>query len=253
MQLQGKVAIITGAGQGIGRAYAHGFAGEGARVVIAEVNPINAQKVADEIKTRGGEAMALQTDVSDANSTMEMARKAVETYGRIDILLNNAAVYYGIGFRPWDSWDEEEWDKIFAVNVKGIWLCVKAVAGQMKAQGKGKIINISSTTFHTGQPMLLPYVGSKGAVIALTRCLARELGDYGINVNCIAPGFTMSEASLQMPNSPPGIKEAVAAHQCFKRSQQPEDLVGAAVFLASDEADFITGQTIIVDGGMAMV
>ena len=181
-----------------------------------------------------------------------MAEKTADRFGKIDILMNNAAIYYGVGMRPFDVITVEEWDREFAVNVKGIWLCIKAVAPYMKKQGKGKIINISSGTWLMGIPMLLHYVTTKAAVVGLTRAISRELGEYGINVNAISPGFTMTEASIEMPGKPQGMGEMLATQTALGRSEQPEDLVGAAVFLASDDSDFITGQLINVDGGWAM-
>ncbi len=252
MKLKDKVAIVTGGGRGIGRAYALRFADEGARVAIADIIFDNARKVADEIKAKGGEALALETDITSEASTTEMAHKTLERFGKIDILLNNAAIFYGIGGRSWDAWSTEDWDRMFAVNVRGGWLCAKAVFPQMKAQGKGKIVNVASSTADTGLPVLLPYTCSKGAVMTLTRSLARALGRYNINVNCISPGYTLSEASLNMPGRTPEADEAMIRGRCFRRQQHPEDLVGTAVFLASDDADFITGQVITVDGGEAM-
>ena len=249
MRLKDKVAIITGAGRGIGRAYALGFAEEGARIVVAEIILENAQKVAKEIEAKGGTALALRTDVGDEASVLELAEKTVERFGTIDILVNNAAIYYGMGWRPWDSWTKAEWDKILAVNVTGSWLCAKAVAPHMIAKNKGKIINISSTTFQHGFPAHLPYTCSKAAIVALTRTLAFALGRYNINVNCILPGYTMSEASREMPGATAKGMEWVVGLRCLRREEQPEDLVGAAIFLASEESDFITGQGIIVDGG----
>lgn len=252
MKLKDKVAIITGAGRGIGRAYALRFAAEGAKIVIAEIDFRNAQAVAQQISAQGQEAFALNTDVSDEKSTQQMAEETVKRFGRIDILVNNAAIYYGITMKPFSAITVEEWDRLMAVNVKGSWLCVKAVLPQMKAQGRGKIINIASQTILLGTPMLLHYVTSKGAILAMTRAMARELGDYGINVNCLCPGFTMSESSQELCRSVEGLAEMVASMQCFKRSEQPEDLVGVCVFLASEDSDFMTGQMIVVDGGAAM-
>ena len=249
MRLKDKVAIITGAGRGIGQAFSLRFADEGAHVVIAEIELANAEQVAKEIEAKGGQALALRTDVSDEASTKEMADKAMERFGRIDILVNNAALYYGLGAKPWDARTPEEWDRIFAVNVKGSWLCCKAVVPHMISQGGGSIINLSSGTHFVGGGRLIHYTCTKGAVISLTRVLAKELGGNNIRVNCMAPGFTMSEASREMPGNPPNIEEMVSQTRCLKRSEQPDDLVGTAVFLASDDSTFITGQTVIVDGG----
>ena len=253
MLLKDKIAIITGGGRGIGRAYSLRFADEGAKVVIADILLENAQKVADETGARGKTALAVRTDVADEASVLEMAKKAVEKFGTIDILVNNAAIYYGIGWRAWDSWKKEDWDRMFAVNVTGSWLCAKAVAPYMIARKKGKIINISSTTFEHGLPGYLPYTCSKGAIVALTRTLAMALGRYNINVNCIVPGYTMSEASKEMPGVTPQGTEAIVKIRAIRREEQPEDLVGAAIFLASPDSDFIAGQSLIVDGGAAFL
>ena len=251
MKLKDKVAIITGGGRGIGHAYALRFADEGAKVVIPDIILGNAQKVAQEIEANGGEGLAFETDVPDETSTIEMAKKTIEHFGKIDILINNAAIYYGLGFKRWDSWTTEYWDRVFAVNVRGTWLSIKAVAPYMIAQGNGKIINIASGTVDIGFPHILPYTASKGAIMALTKALARALGRYGINVNCISPGYTLSEASLEMPGKVAKDEEAILS-RCFRRQEYPEDLVGTAVFLASEDSAFITGQTIAVDGGEVM-
>ncbi len=249
MRLKEKVAIVTGGGRGIGRAYALGFAREGAIVVVADIIFENAKKVAEEIKAKGGKTLALGTDVSSESSTLEMARKTIEQFGKIDILMNNAAIFYGVGNKNWDAWLPEDWDRMFAVNVKGSWLCVKAVVPYMISQGGGKIINISSGTTMLAATTILPYTCSKGAIIVLTRSMARALGEHHINVNCISPGYTMTEATMEMPGKPAGIDEMLLQNRCFRRSEQPEDLVGTAIFLASKESDFITGQIIAVDGG----
>ncbi|MDY6972301.1 MAG: 3-oxoacyl-ACP reductase family protein [Thermodesulfobacteriota bacterium] len=252
MRLKERVAIVTGGGQGIGRAYAHGYCREGAAVAIADINLDKAQVVEKELTDMGGQALAIKVDVSSEKDAMMMAEKTVEKFGKIDILMNNAAIYYGVPMRPFEMIPVEEWDREFEVNVKGVWLCIKAVVPHMKKQGKGKIINVSSGTILMGIPMLLHYVATKGAVMALTRAISRELGQFNINVNTIAPGFTMSEASKDMPGKPPGMDEMLAQQTALGRNEAPEDLVGAAVFLASDDSDFITGQMINVDGGCAM-
>jgi len=252
MRLKGKVAIITGAGQGIGRSYALRFAKEEAKVVIAEINFRNARAVAKEINDTGGEAMAIKTDVSQERDTELMAKKTIKRFGSIDVLINNAAVFFGIGMKPFSLITVEEWDRLFAVNVKGIWLSIRAVAPQMKKQGKGKIINISSGTWLAGIPMMLAYTTSKAAVVGLTRCISKELGASNINVNCIIPGYTLSEASKTMPGAPAGMEEGIASVTALGRNGLPEDLVGTAVFLASEDSDFLTGQSINVDGGWVM-
>jgi len=251
MRLEGKVAIITGAGQGIGEAYASRFADEGAKVVVADINFENAQKVADKIKAKGGEAVAVHTDISDEASVKNLAEKSVGKYGKIDILLNNAAVFYGIGLKPWDSWTIEDWDRIYAVNARGTWQCSRAVAPQMIKQGKGKIINVASGTADIGYELLLPYSCSKAAVVTLTKAMARALGQYSINVNCISPGYVLSEASKEMPGDMGSAKVPLPA-RCFERGAYPEDMVGTAVFLASVDSDYVTGQTIAVNGGTIM-
>jgi 3-oxoacyl-[acyl-carrier protein] reductase len=247
MVLEGKVIIVTGGGQGIGRAFAVRLAEEGARVVIAEINAQKAQAVADEIASLGGEALALPTDVSDPESAEEMARATMATYGQIDVLVNNAAVYYGLQMKPFDKISLEEWRQLMAVNVDGLFYCTRAVIPHMRKRGSGRIINLTSGAFHLPVPGIAHYITSKGAVIGFTRALACELGGDGINVNAIAPGFTMSEASKVLAG--PELADAIASRQCIRRSEQPEDLVGALVFLASDDSAFFTGQTMTVDGG----
>lgn len=252
MILKEKIAIVTGSGQGIGRELALGLSREGAKVVVVDIHRENAEKVAAEIRKNGGEALAVRTDVSSESEVAAMVKTVIDAFGRIDILLNNAAVYFGLPLQPFTQWTVEEWDRIFSVNVRGAWLCMKSVVPHMANQGKGKILNISSVSFHLGFAYFLPYVASKGAVISMTRALARELGDQGINVNSIAPGFTMSEASQKLAAETAGMTESVVGMQCIKRSEVPKDLVGAAVFFVSEHADFITGQTLLVDGGLVM-
>lgn len=246
MRLRDKVAIVTGAAQGIGAAYARGLAKEGAAVVVVDI--LDPNPVAREIVNGEGKAMGLSVDVSDEKATVEMARRVADTYGRIDILVNNAAVYGTIVRKPFEQITVEEWDKVMAVNVRGIFLCVKAVAPYMKAQKAGKIVNVTSSTFFKGNANFLHYVSSKGAVVAMTRSLARELGDYNINVNAIAPGQTMSEANLKRGEE---TDARSLRTRLLKRRLMPEDLVGTVIYLSSPDSDMMTGQVLLVDGGTA--
>ena len=250
MKLKDHVAIVTGAAQGIGKAYALRLAEEGAKVVIADV--LDGSGVQKEIASKGGEALALRTDVSDEQQTREMSRKTAEHFDRIDILVNNAALYATIATKPFWEITPEEWDDVMRVNVKGSFLCVKAVYPYMKRQGRGKIINVASGVFFKGLPNFLHYAASKGAVIAMTRSMAREIGDENICVNAIAPGYVVTEAAKPELINDPKFVQTVVGGRCFKRHEVPEDLTGTLVFLASDDSDFITGQTMVVDGGATM-
>lgn len=250
MKLAGKVAVVTGGAQGIGRAYAMRLSEEGAKVVIADI--LDGARVEREIVSAGGEALTLKTDVTDEQSTTEMAERTVDRFGRLDILINNAAIFAAIETKPFFEISGQEWDDVIRVNLKGIFLCCKAVYPQMKKQGKGKIINVASGVFFKGLPLFLHYVTSKGGVIGLTRALAREVGDDGISVNAIAPGYTVTEVMKEESIHDKSFINAVVMTRCFKRQGMPEDLTGTVVFLASDDSDFMTGQTIVVDGGATM-
>lgn len=246
------MAIITGAGRGLGKAFALRFAREGAKLLLPDISLERAGNTAREIRKKGGEAVAMETDISDEKATIGMADRVMQLYGRVDILLNNAAMNYGVDPRPWDTWTVELWDRMFAVNARGTWLCCKAIAPLMIKQSGGRIINIVSDTINlpAAAATLLPYSCSKAAISALTHALARALGPSGINVNGISPGLTATEASLAPANSAEMFEKTIAI-QCLKRRSEPEDLVGMAVFLASEDADFITGQVIMVNGGAA--
>ncbi|MBI2351056.1 MAG: glucose 1-dehydrogenase [Deltaproteobacteria bacterium] len=251
MRLKDKVIIVTGGGVGIGRAYATGLAKEGARVVVADIQEEEAKKVASEIKQGGGEALALPVDVISAEKTQAMADKTLQKYGRIDVLVNNAGLYSAIKKKPFSEITAEEWDRVMAVNLKGLFLCVQAVYPAMKEQGKGKIINISSGTALGGTPFFLHYVTSKAGVIGFTRALARELGPDNICVNAITPGLTISSPQQEGVLTPEQLQDR-RRRRAFQRDQYPQDLVGTMIFLCSADSDFITGQTINVDGGLHM-
>lgn len=251
-RLKGKVAIVTGAGHGIGLAYATRLASEGASVVIAELDKAAGENVASELVKKGRSAIAVATNVTDPVSLENMAKSAKDTFGRIDILVNNAAIFSTIPMSrsPFDEIEIQEWDAMMAVNVKGAWLASRAVAPSMKTQMSGKIINISSGTALKGSASRIHYVTSKAAILGFTRTLARELGPYGINVNCVAPGNTLSE--VDPDESTLSFRNAGANDRALKRTERPSDLVGAVAFFASPDSDFITGQTLVVDGGSFM-
>jgi len=248
-RLDGRVAIVTGSARGIGAAYARALAGEGANVVVADV--LDPERTVSEITTGGGSAIGCVTDVTDDESLHTMIGRTVETYGKIDICVNNAALFADLDMRPFSQIDLDEWDRVMMVNVRGVFQTIRAVVPEMAKQGYGKIVNVASATVFKGVPMMLHYVSSKGAIVALTRALAREVGDQNICVNAIAPGLTMSE-TLAGKEQWLRVKDANAATRAFRRDEVPEDLVGAVVFLASAESDFVTGQTLVVDGGSAM-
>jgi 3-oxoacyl-[acyl-carrier protein] reductase len=248
-RLDGRVIIVTGGANGIGRAYADGFVREGASVVIADIDEPGANVAAREIEAGGGQALALVVDVADVASTEAMASATLARFGRIDGLVNNAAIAIRVKHvnAPLEELPVEEWDRVIAVNLRGPFLCCRAVLPTMKQAGYGKIVNIASGTFFKGTPFISNYVASKGGVIGITRSLAREGGEFGITVNCIAPGLTNSDEDV------PEERWAVRVpERAIKRVEVPEDLVGAAIFFMSADSDFMTGQTIIIDGGIAI-
>ena len=245
--LDGRCVVITGAGGGLGRAFALGFAAAGARVVAADLSADAAAVTADAVGRAGGDAVAVAADVASEESTAAMAAAAVRAFGGIDALVNNAAVYAGLERAPFDEIAVADWDRVMAVNVRGPWLCARACAAALRSAGdRGAIVNVSSATVLSGSPLWAHYVASKSALIGLTRVLARELGEHGVRVNVLAPGFTLTAASRDL------IDDAGAygvARGAIKRGLQPDDIVGTAVFLCADASAMVTGQTIVVDGG----
>ena len=251
-RLEGRVAIVTGGGHGIGKAYALGLAREGANVVIAEIDGAAGEAVAAELTRQRVAATAVRTDVADPASVEAMTRRAVAAYGGIDVLVNNAAIFATVPMSraPFDQIEIEEWDRMMAVNLRGTWLACRAVIPHMRARGYGKIINISSGTALKGSASRIHYVTSKAGVLGFTRTLAREVGADGIRVNCVLPGSTLAEESPD--EATVKMRAAAAGERALKRVQRPEDLVGAVVFFASADSDFITGQSLVVDGGAFM-
>jgi 3-oxoacyl-[acyl-carrier protein] reductase len=251
-RLVDRVAIVTGGAHGIGRVYALRLASEGAAVVIADLDEPGAQAVVDEIEATGGRGLAVRCDISDEEAVDAMVAAAVATYGRLDILINNASMFSvvpmsRVGF---EEISRDEWSKMMDVNVAGTWLACKAAVPQMRANGYGKIVNISSGVVFKGVPMRVHYVASKSAIIGFTRTLAREVGGDNITVNCIAPGGTLSEENPSAETIE--ARQKKTGDRAIKRVQLPEDLAGAVAFFASPDSDFITGQTLVVDGGSAM-
>jgi NAD(P)-dependent dehydrogenase (short-subunit alcohol dehydrogenase family) len=234
VRLEGKVAVVTGGAQGIGRAIADALAAEGAEVVVADLNPPED---------------GIRADVSSEDDVAAMTQAVLDRHGRLDILVNNAGLYASLPMRPFTEIPLEEWRRVMDVNVASMFLTCRAAVPVMRAQGGGKIVNISSGTPFRGVPFLLHYVTSKGAIVALTRALAKELGKDGIHVNCVAPGFTMTEGVQAQPEVIEKLRDVSIASRTIQRDQVPEDVAGAVVFLCSPAADFITGQTMVIDGG----
>jgi NAD(P)-dependent dehydrogenase (short-subunit alcohol dehydrogenase family) len=250
-RLKGKVAIVTGAGSGIGKALAARLAQDGAAVVIADLKGFDTS-AAEIAKATGAKTLGLQVDVSAETDAKRLAAETMKAFGRIDILVNNAAIFSSLELKPFEKIPVAEWRKVMDVNVMGVWLCSAACAPHMRAGRFGRIINLASGAPLKGVPLFLHYISSKGAVIAMTRGLARELGADGITVNSLAPGFTLSE-NVAAKQDHVRAGERTRLTRAIQRDEKPEDLVGAVSFLASEDAAFITGQTLVVDGGSAML
>lgn len=241
--LDGQVAVVTGAAQGIGKAIADGLAAEGARIVVADLQR------AEEAAAAYDGGVGLTVDVADEAAVARMVEETVERCGRLDVLVNNAGLYASLAMRPFTEIPLEEWRRVMDVNVASMFLTCRAAVPVMREAGGGAIVNISSGTPFRGVPFLLHYVTSKGAIVALTRALAKELGRDGIRVNCVAPGFTMSDGVKEHPEVIEQLRDVSVAARTLQRDQEPEDVVGAVAYLCSPAASFVTGQTIVIDGG----
>ena len=245
--LSDRTVIVTGAATGIGQAFAVGCAAQGANVVVADLSA--ADETVALIEKAGGAVLAVKVDVSDDASTRAMAQAALQRFGRIDGLVNNAAYFREVKLTPFEEIDPAVWERIFAVNVKGVWNCCKAVMPAMRERGSGAIVNIASVVAVAGQPGYLHYVATKGAVLSMTKGLAKECGAHGVRVNVIAPGFVITDATK---NRPVEWQQSFLKARAISREQRPDDLVGTALYLLSDLAGFVSGQTIVVDGGHIM-
>ena len=245
--LTDRTIVITGAATGIGQAFAIGCAAQGANVVVADMNA--ADETVAAVEAAGGRAIAVRVDVADDASTRAMADAALKRFGRIDGLINNAAYFREVKLTPFEELDPAQWERIFAVNVKGVWQCCKAVMPALRESKGGSIVNIASVVAVAGQPGYLHYVATKGAVLAMTKGLAKECGPHNVRVNVIAPGFVITDATK---NRPIEWQQSFLKARAISREQRPEDLVGTALYLLSDLAGFVSGQTIVVDGGHIM-
>jgi NAD(P)-dependent dehydrogenase (short-subunit alcohol dehydrogenase family) len=248
-RLTGRVAIVTGAAGGIGRAFAASLAAEGANVVVADLDLEGANRVTESIVSAGGHAVAVRVDIADPASVEAMAALAVERFRRIDILVNNAAAMAELPRRAFEDIPVAEFDRVLAVNVRGTWLCCRAVISAMRHAGGGRIVNVASDMVLSGASGLLHYVASKGAIVAMTRSLAREVGMAGVTVNTIAPGFTLTDGALRHGAE---VAPQRIAGRAIPRAEVPDDLVGALLFLVSDDASFMTGQLLAINGGYVM-
>ena len=248
-RLDGRVIIVTGASQGLGAVYARALASEGAKICVSDIK--SGSLVVEQIRSDGGEAIDIIADVSSEQACENMVAQTLKHFGQVDVLVNNAAIFTAVERKTFDKIPVEEWDRMHAVNVRGTWLCCKAVVPVMRTNRYGKIINVSTSRFFQGVPFFLHYDSTKGAIIGITRGLSKELGEDNICVNAIAPGSTLSENVKKRTNWMGSGKAAQLSNRAIKREQFPDDLVGSVIFLASAESDFITGQTLLIDGGIS--
>lgn len=246
-KLERNVVVVTGAGQGIGRVFAHAIAAVGGTPVVADLDADRAQHVAEEIGKLGHPALAFRVDVANEDSAAAMVQEVVREFGRIDALVNNAAIFSTLRMRTFDLIPLDEWNEVMRVNVGGAFVCAKAVVPVMRMQGRGRIVNIGSAAVTIGRANYLHYIASKGAIEAMTRAMARELGSDGIRVNAILPGATFTEVRRDTVTAEQ--KEQIIASQCIRRAETPDDLVGPLLFLLSSDSEFMTGQSLTVDGG----
>jgi 3-oxoacyl-[acyl-carrier protein] reductase len=254
-RLRDRVAVVTGAARprGIGRAICARYAEEGARVAVLDVDETGARRAADEISAAGGTALGIGCDVADLAACEAAAAQVSDEWGgRVDILVNNAASLDGVVWQPFDQWTVEEWDRMLDVNLRGMWFCARAFVPAMKAAGYGKIVNVTSSTFWEGVGGFIHYTSSKGGVIGFTRALGRELGEFGIRVNALAPGYTLTDAQTEHAVEHPEHAAAMREQRALARDENADDLAGPAFFLAGPDSDFMTCQTILVDGGRSM-
>jgi 3-oxoacyl-[acyl-carrier protein] reductase len=248
-RLSGRVALVTGGAQGIGRALSQRFAADGANVVIADLQGDRAAATAEEVGSE--RALGVACDVADAASVQAAVDAAVERFGHVDVLVNNAALFSTLDMQPFEEIDLDQWRRVLDVNLTGPFICCRAVAPIMRKLGRGRIVNISSSTVLMGRPYYAHYVASKAGVVGLTRALANELGSDGITVNAVMPGYTQTEVPRKTVT--PQQAEKLVGMQAIQRQLTPDDLVGAIAFLASDDAAFMTGQTLLVDGGVSFL
>ena len=251
LRLGGRLGVVTGGGRGIGQAISSFLAESGAWVIVADIDRDTAEDTAAAIRQAGGEATAVRADVGSRAGLEPLVARVGEAGGKADFLVNNAAIYAGLRYRPMEEIDEAEWHRVQQVNVAGIWHCTTALLPALAASGRGRVVNIASAIAFRGTPRLLHYVTSKAAVLGMTKAMAQELGDRNVAVNAVAPGFTWTDASLEQVTDESQLAQQVA-RRAFKRPQQPEDVVGAVAFFCSDLAAYITGQTLVVDGGSYM-